>query len=195
MSFLRSLFSGVSGLRNEQTMMDVIGNNIANINTVGFKASRATFSELYAQTLRGGTQPTATNGGTNPIQVGLGMTVNSIDTLFTQGSFETTSNPLDLALNGSGFFVVKQNGRNLYTRDGTFQQDGSGRLTTKSGAIVQGKMADAQGVIPSGTLLQDIVINMDTKSPAKATTTAQFAGNLDSSAAYRNLRKHFGDGL
>ncbi len=183
MSFLRSLFSGVSGLRNEQTMMDVIGNNIANINTVGFKASRATFSELYAQTLRGGTQPTATNGGTNPIQVGLGMTVNSIDTLFTQGSFETTSNPYDLALNGSGFFIVNQNGRNLYTRDGTFQLDGSGRLTTKTGAIVQGKMADAQGVIPSGTLLQDIVINMDTKSPAKATTMAQFAGNLDSSSA------------
>ena len=183
MSFLRSLFSGVSGLRNQQAMMDVIGNNIANINTVGFKSSRATFSELYAQTLRGGTQPSTTNGGTNPIQVGLGMTINSIDTLFTQGSFETTSNPEDLALNGSGFFIVKQNGRDLYTRDGTFQVDGNARLTTKSGAIVQGKMADAQGNIPSGTSLQDILIQKDTKSPAKSTTAAKFAGNLNSSAA------------
>lgn len=184
MSFLRSLFSGVSGLRNQQTMMDVIGNNIANINTVGFKASRATFSEMYAQTLRGGTQPTTINGGSNPMQVGLGMTINSIDNLFTQGSVENTGVNTDLALQGSGFFIVKQNGRNLYTRVGTFTLDANGKLVNPgTGAIVQGKMADAQGVIPSGTALQDIQIQMDMKSPSKATTMAKFAGNLDSSAA------------
>ncbi len=184
MSFLRSLFSGVSGLMNQQTMMDVIGNNIANINTIGFKASRATFSELYAQTLSGATQPTATNGGTNPIQVGLGTKVNSIDTPFSQGSLQTTGVNTDLAIQGSAFFIVKQNGKNLYTRDGTFSLDANGKLVDPgTGAIVQGKLADAQGNIPSGTALQDIQIQMDEKSPAKATTNAKFAGNLDSSAA------------
>ena len=98
MAFLRSLFSGVSALRNHQTMMDVIGNNIANVNTVGFKAGRTTFSELYAQTVQGASRPTATNGGTNPMQVGLGMSVSTIDTLFTAGNIETTAVPFDLAI-------------------------------------------------------------------------------------------------
>src|SRR5512136_405176 len=106
MAFLRSLFSGVSALRNQQTMMDVIGNNIANVNTVGFKSGRATFSELYAQTLQSATRPSATNGGTNPMQVGLGMAISSIDTAFSQGNIETTGGDYDLALYGSGFFVV-----------------------------------------------------------------------------------------
>ena len=121
MAFLRSLFSGVSALRNHQTMMDVIGNNIANVNTVGFKSGRATFSELYAQTLRGASRPTDTLGGTNPMQVGLGMAVNTLDTQFTQGSVETTGNPYDLALVGSSFFIVKEGGQTLYTRAGDFQ--------------------------------------------------------------------------
>ncbi|MGA9120871.1 MAG: flagellar hook protein FlgE [Bacteroidota bacterium] len=190
MSFLRSLFSGVSGLRNQQTMMDVIGNNIANINTVGFKASRATFSELYAQTLQGSTQPTATTGGTNPIQVGLGMKINSIDTLFTQGSFETTGVDTDLALSGTGFFVVNQGSKTLYTRDGTFKLDANGKMVNPgTGTILQGKLADALGNIPSGTALQDIQIQMDMKAPAKATTTAKFGGNLDSSAAVGDIVK------
>jgi flagellar hook-basal body protein len=149
MAFLRSLFAGVSALRNHQTMMDVIGNNIANVNTVGFKAGRATFSELYAQTLRGATMPTATNGGTNPMQVGLGMAVNSLDTLFTQGNIETTSNPFDLAISGQGMFVVNQNGQTMYTRAGDFGLDAEGRIVTGTGAILQGKMANAAGVIPA----------------------------------------------
>ena len=96
MAFLRSLFSGVSALRNHQTMMDVIGNNIANVNTVGFKAGRTTFSELYAQTVQGASRPTATNGGTNPMQVGLGVEVAAITRDFGQGSLEDTGNALDL---------------------------------------------------------------------------------------------------
>lgn len=183
MAFLRSLFSGVSALRNQQTMMDVIGNNIANVNTVGFKSGRATFSELYAQTLQGASRPTDTNGGTNPMQVGLGMAVNTIDTMFTQGNIETTGGEYDLAMRGSGFFIVNSNGQQLYTRAGDFRLDGTGRLVNGSGAILQGKVADANGTIPLGTNLEDIVIDKSIKSPAHATTNVEFSGNLDSSAA------------
>jgi len=178
MAFLRSLFSGVSALRNQQTMMDVIGNNIANVNTVGFKSGRATFSELYAQTLRGASRPTDTLGGTNPMQVGLGMSVNTLDTQFNQGNIETTGNNFDLALFGSAFFVVNKDGQPLYTRAGNFQMDADGRLVNGSGAILQGKMASAQGVVPQGTSLEDIVINRSIKSPATATTKIEFTGNL-----------------
>jgi flagellar hook protein FlgE len=184
MAFLRSLFSGVSGLRNHQVMMDVIGNNIANINTVGFKGSRATFSEMFAQTLRGATSPMGDNGGLNPMQVGLGMTVGTLDTLFTQGNIETTGQNSDLAIQGNGLFIVKKDGQTLFTRVGTFQLDANGRLVNPgNGAILQGKMADSAGNIPSGTRLEDLKITLDQKSPAQATSNIRFAGNLDSSAA------------
>jgi flagellar hook protein FlgE len=164
MSFLRSLFSGVSGLQNHQTMMDVIGNNIANINTVGYKGSRASFSETFSQTLRSATQPTSDNGGTNPLQVGLGMSVSSIDTLFTQGSLQTTGNATDLAIQGSSFFAVNKNGQTFYTRAGSFTFDSTGTLVSSgTGAIVQGKLADSSGVLPTGTQLQDIKIALDQK--------------------------------
>jgi flagellar hook protein FlgE len=163
-------------------MMDVIGNNIANVNTVGFKSGRATFSELYAQTLRGASRPSDSVGGTNPMQVGLGMSVNTLDTMFNQGNIETTGNTFDLALVGSAFFVVNKNGTPMYTRAGNFTLDADGKLANGSGAILQGKMADSLGVIPQGTSLEDIVINKDIKSPAKATTSVSFAGNLDASA-------------
>jgi len=164
--------------------MDVIGNNIANINTIGFKAGRATFSELYAQTLQGGTQSVGSNGGINPIQVGLGMKTSSIDNLFTQGNIETTGQNTDLAIQGQAFFIVKKDGKDVYTRAGGFSLDGSGRLVNPGdGSIVQGKLADNLGNIPSGTQLSDLTIPLDQKSPAHATTTVKFAGNLDSSAA------------
>ena len=183
MAFLRSLFSGVSGLRNHQTMMDVIGNNIANVNTVGFKRGRVTFSEVYAQTLRGAGRPFGENGGTNPIQVGLGMSVSTVDTLFNQGTIETTDRPTDLAVQGIGFFVVNKDGRTMYTRDGSFSFDLSGRLVNPStGAVVQGLLADANGGIPAGIRLEDIIINQDVTSPAKATENITFGGNLDASA-------------
>ncbi len=184
MAFLRSLFAGVSGLRNHQVMMDVIGNNISNVNTIGFKSSRATFGELFAQTLRGATQPLGANGGSNPIQIGLGMAVNTLDTNFNQGNIETTGQSTDLAIQGSGFFVVNKNSKVFYTRVGTFALDASGKLVHPgNGAVLQGKVADDAGNIPSGTKLQDIKIALDKKSPAKATTAVKFAGNLDSSAA------------
>ncbi|HLP17817.1 MAG TPA: flagellar hook protein FlgE [Bacteroidota bacterium] len=183
MGFLRALSSGVSGLRGHQTMMDVIGNNISNINTIGFKSGRVTFSEAFAQTLRNANLPQAQLGGTNPQQVGLGIQVTTIDTQFSQGNMENTSNVTDLALQGNGFFIVKQNGKQLYTRSGAFSLDADGRLVNAgSGAVVQGKIADANGVLPSGNNLADIVIPTDIKSPAQATTEIKWKGNLNASA-------------
>src|SRR5439155_5047244 len=108
-TMMRALFAGVTGLRNHQTMMDVIGNNIANVNTVAFKASRVTFKEAFVQLLQGAGRP-GTTGGTNPIQIGTGIHIGSTDQLFTQGSLETTGQPLDIAIQGSGLLVV-QNGQ------------------------------------------------------------------------------------
>ncbi len=183
MGFLRSLSAGVTGLRNNTLMMDVIGNNVANINTIGFKGSRITFSDMFSQTLRGASAPTSTNGGTNPMQIGLGATVNSLDTIFTQGGFETTGVPTDLAIAGNGLFVVNKNGKQFYTRVGAFGIDPNGSLALGNGAILQGKLANATGVIPTGSTLVDMKIDLDRKSPAKATTLARFTGNLDARAA------------
>jgi flagellar hook protein FlgE len=186
MAFLRSLFAGVSALRNHQTMMDVIGNNIANVNTIGFKTGRTTFKETYAQTIRAASRPGET-GGINPLQVGLGVSISSIDSNFTQGNIESTGQNTDLAIQGDGFFVVKKDGQIFYTRDGRFERDASGKLVNPgTGAIMQGKMADSSGIIPVGTSMQDILIRPDLKSPAMATTTVQYSGNLDSSASTYN---------
>ncbi|MFN3134933.1 MAG: flagellar hook-basal body complex protein, partial [Candidatus Kryptonium sp.] len=180
MSFLRSLFSGVSGLRSHQIMMDVIGNNISNINTIGFKSARVSFSETFAQMLRGATQPSAESGGTNPLQVGLGVNVSAIDTIFTQGNLETTGQVTDLAIQGNGFFIVKKGGRNYFTRAGAFRFDANGFLVdSATGAIVQGKMADPSGVVPPGAKLEDIKIPFGQKSPAKATSLIKLTGNLN----------------
>ena len=184
MAFLRSLSAGVTGLRNHTTMMDVIGNNVANINTVGFKSSRITFGELFSQTLRGATQSTSSSGGTNPVQVGLGASIMSVDTIFKQGVIEATGNDSDLAIEGSGLFIVKRGGKTAYTRAGAFERDSAGLLVMKgNGAVVQGKLADNQGVIPPGASLTDIKIDVGRKSAPKATDTVKFAGNLDASAA------------
>jgi flagellar hook protein FlgE len=180
MSFLRSLFAGVSGLRNHQIMMDVIGNNIANINTIGYKAARVSFSEAFAQVLRGATQPSSDTGGTNPIQVGLGMNLSAVDTIFTQGNLETTGQVTDLAIQGNAFFIVRKGGKNYFTRAGAFKFDADGYLIdTATGAIVQGKMADPSGQIPPGARLEDIKIPFGQKSPAKATSVINLTGNLN----------------
>jgi flagellar hook protein FlgE len=169
-------------------MMDVIGNNISNINTVGFKSGRATFSEMFVQTLRGATSSSNGNSGTNPIQVGLGMNVNTLDTSFSQGNIETTGQSTDLAVQGSGFFIVNRNGETLYTRMGTFQFDAEGRLVHPgTGAVLQGKVADAAGKIPQGSTLEDIKIAFDRKSPAKATSHVKLSGNLNAAASIANI--------
>ncbi len=182
MPFSGSLVSGVSGLINHQIMMDAIGNNIANINTIGYKSQRVTFSEAFDQVLRNGSGPTALSGGTNPIQLGLGMTVQSIDSLMGQGNLETTGQNTDLALQGDGFFIVNLNGNQYYTRAGAFQFDANGRLVDPgTGAIVQGKIADSQGNLSVGSAVSDITIPFGQKSPAKASSYIKLTGNLDSS--------------
>jgi len=117
---LSSLFSGAAGLRNHVVRMDVIGNNVANINSVGFKRSRTTFQEALIQTLKGAGRPSTISGGTNPVQRGLGMSVASIDNIFTQGGLETSGQITDLAIQGNGFFVLSDGKQRFYTRVGTF---------------------------------------------------------------------------
>ncbi len=180
MGLMRSLFSGVSGLRNHQLFMDVIGNNIANVNTTGFKVGRIGFSEIFAQTLKGTTQPVSNRGGTNPIQIGLGMSVSTIDTIFAQGNIESTGQVTDLALQGEGFFVVSDGARRYYTRAGGFQFNAEDTLILPgSGLKLQGYLANQDGEITAGTPITDLRLPINRKIAAVATTNVELAGNLD----------------
>ncbi|HSW31145.1 MAG TPA: flagellar hook protein FlgE [Longimicrobiales bacterium] len=188
---MRSLFSGVSGLRNHQIRMDVIGNNIANVNTVGYKSSRVTFEEAFAQLLQGASRPPGdssnVSGGVNPVQVGLGMNIGSIDLLFTQGNIEATGVTTDLAIQGDSFFVVSNGMGNVFTRSGNFQLDANGRLVASTnGYIVQGKMA-TDGVLSD--TIQDIRLPFGQKSAACATKAISLAGNLDGEAELGDTRE------
>jgi flagellar hook protein FlgE len=177
---LRSLYAGVSGLRNNQVRMDVIGNNIANVNTVAFKAGRVTFKEGFAQLLQGASRPPGDQGGINPIQIGLGMQVGSIDQIFNQGNLETTGLNTDVAIQGDSFFVVRKGNQSFYTRAGNFQVDALGQLVSPAnGFIVQGRMYE-NGQIQDG--IQDIRLPFGQKVSAKPTTEATLAGNLNASA-------------
>ncbi len=177
---MRSLFAGVSGLRNHQVRMDVIGNNISNVNTVAFKAGRVTFKEGFAQLLQGASRPPGDHGGINPIQVGLGMQVGSIDMMFQQGNLESTGLGTDLAIQGDSFFVVAKGSQNYYTRSGNFQLDAEGKLVSPTnGFVVQGKMAQ-NGVFLDG--IRDIELPVGQKTAAKATDKVALAGNLNSAA-------------
>ncbi len=183
MALLNSLFAGVSGLRSTQSMMDVIGNNIANVNTIGFKGSRVTFSDTFNQFVKAGTNPTETTGGTNSFQIGLGMKVNSIDRNWNQGTFESTGITTDMALQGPGLFVLKSNGENYYSRAGAFIFDADGKLVSpENGAVVQGKVANDEGILPPGNNLEDIVIDKNLKLPAVATSLIKWGGNLQSNS-------------
>lgn len=139
---MRSMFSGVSGLRSHQTRLDVIGNNIANVNTIGYKASRVTFQEVFSQTLRGSGAPDTSTGrgGTNPMQIGLGMGVASVDMQFTRGSVQRTDNPTDLSIEGEGMFIVRGSNADAYrfTRAGNFTVDKMGNLVASNGMSVYG---------------------------------------------------------
>lgn len=177
---MRSLFSAMTGMRNHQVRMDVIGNNIANVNTVGFKANRVTFREELTQVLRDASKPSGTVGGRNPMTVGLGVSVGSVDTLFSQGAVETTERATDLAIQGDGFFVLSDGTRRWFTRAGNFVLDAEGRLVYPStGYVLQGKMADKDGEIRSGAPVADIVLPFGRKDPAKATTLIRYQCNLN----------------
>ena len=177
---LRSLYSGISGLRAEQTMLDVTGNNIANVNTVGFKSSSVQFEDTLSQTISAAGLPTGAKGGINPNQVGLGVRVGGIATSLVQGSQQTTGNNMDEMISGDGYFLTKSGGENLYTRNGSFHWDSQGRLSTADGGLVQGWSA-ANGVIQTG--MQPSTISIANQvAPAKQTTSATLAGNLPSGA-------------
>lgn len=151
---LRSMYSGVSGMRGFQTKLDVIGNNIANVNTVGFKTGRVMFKDIMSQTISGVTAPEeGTSGGINARQVGLGTSIGSIDTIHTGGSAMTTNNPLDLRIDGDGFFLVKLSGDQevpFLTRAGDFQVDALGQLVTSDGLLVCNADGDALDPIVTG---------------------------------------------
>lgn len=156
------MYSGITGLRNFQTKLDVIGNNISNVNTYGFKKGRTVFKDLVSQTVAGASAPGADRGGVNPKQVGLGSQLATIDTLHGQGSSQFTGNTLDLAITGDGFFIVKEGNEDVYTRAGNFYMDREGRLVDGDGRFVQGLQATkgtntgdigelpAPGVYPAG---------------------------------------------
>ena len=183
---MRSLFAAVSGLRNHQMSLSVIGNNIANINTIGFKSGRALFTEMLAETMQGASRPLDGTAGTNPIQVGLGMSVASVSNQFSQGQLQLTGNMMDMAVQGDGFFVMRDGDREFFGRAGAFGFDGQGRLTAGQGLILQGWRADQNGVIGSGTALNDIELPFGQKSAAAATTSIRLQSNLDAAAEALN---------
>lgn len=179
---LRSLYSGISGLRSHQTMLDVTGNNIANVNTTGFKSSSIQFQDTLSQLTRGGGAPQEALGGTNPAQIGLGVQVAGVVTNFSQGSTQATGRSTDMMIAGDGFFITRSGGETLYTRAGAFSSDANGRLVTPDGALVQGWPA-VNGVVQEGGVVGDLQMPRGTLSPAQATTTARVTGNLPSDVA------------
>ncbi|MQA00588.1 MAG: flagellar hook-basal body complex protein [Dehalococcoidia bacterium] len=177
---MKALFAAIAGLQNHITYMDVVGNNIANVNTQGFKASRVTFQDMLSQTVAGASAPTDNRGGTNPQQVGLGMKVGGIDVVHTQGSLQATGRNTDFAIQGNGFFVVKDGARVFYTRDGAFDVSVAGELVNPTtGYKVQGWGADAAGVIDTNQPTGAIEIPYGQSISAQPTTDVTFAGNLD----------------
>jgi len=185
---MRSMFSGVSGMRNFQYELDVIGNNISNVNTVGFKGSRVTFQTALLQTLKAARAPQNNVGGTNPIQIGLGSQLATVDKVMTQGSFQNTGRKLDLAIQGDGFFVLSDGQGYYYTRAGALDVDMNGTLIHSStGMKVQGWIAiqdptTGQRYIDTNQPIGDIIISAGMTMPANATTLARMEGNLNSTS-------------
>jgi flagellar hook protein FlgE len=178
-----ALSSGVSGLQAHQKMLDIAGNNLANVNTTAFKSSRITFSELLSETIKNASQPTGSIGGTNPQQMGSGVGVSGITPNMTQGSIVKTGNPLDLALEGEGYFVLSSGTQNVYTRAGAFSVDANSNLVDSStGYIVQriGSIGEADGFQIPGS--SNIKVPYDVAMPANATSLVRLAGNLSSNA-------------
>lgn len=185
---LRSLFAGISGLRTNQTMLDVTGNNIANANTTGYKASTTVFSDTLSQMLTAASAGNAERGGTNPIQIGLGVQLAATMTNFGQGSAQLTGRPTDLMLQGDGMFVLRDGAEQLYTRAGAFTFDQSGSLVSPSGMRVQGFALDAAGN-PTGGLVDVDLGMIDGALPPGVELTSY------SIAADGKVRGVFSDGV
>ncbi len=180
---MRSMFSGVSGLRVHQTRMDVVGNNIANVNTIGYKSQRVTFNEVFSQTLQSASSASdeTGRGGLNPMQVGLGVNISSIDMLMTQGAAQRTDNPFDLMINGEGFIVVGDASGKYFTRAGALRQDDEGNLIIPNGMKVMGWPASTDGkAINRGEVVPLKLNDPALKStPPETTTQTSLSGNLN----------------
>lgn len=182
---LRSFMSGIAGMKSYQTKMDVIGNNVANVNTIGFKASSVNFSDVFYQNIQSATSSSiqTQKSGTNSKQIGYGSAIASINnTVSTQGGSQTTSRALDMMINGNAFFIIGMDGQNYFTKNGAFDIDGSGYLSTESGGLVMGWNVDNE----TGNIVQDTVSPIQIWSPEnsyaapKGTTDTYFQGNIDS---------------
>ncbi|MFO1445913.1 flagellar hook protein FlgE [Bacillus sp. Bva_UNVM-123] len=174
---LRSMYSGISGLRNFQTKLDVIGNNIANVSTAGFKKGRVTFKDTMSQTIAGASASTENRGGKNAMQVGLGSSLSTIDTIHTGSSIQTTNRPEDIAIQGDGYLVVKVGNSQYYTRAGNLYLDDNGTLVNGDGYKVQAYQVNENGD-PFGAI-RDVTINVNAQLPATTTDKIKMLGNLD----------------
>ena len=179
---MRSLYSGVSGVKGHQTRMDVVGNNIANVNTTGFKSGRVTFADTLNQTVSAATASTDNLGGTNPKQVGLGVGLASIDTIFTDGTVQATGKNTDLSLSGNALFVIKEGNQTYYTRDGAFEFDGDGNYVLPGGGFKVQGWNGTDGVLDTSAAVQDINVKAGKSMAASETVMATYANNLNAAA-------------
>ncbi|MGO4121305.1 flagellar hook protein FlgE [Arthrobacter sp. YAF16] len=177
---LRSLYSGISGLRAHQTMLDVTGNNIANVNTAGFKASSTQFQDTLSQLTQGASAPQGESGGSNPAQIGLGVRVAGVSTNFAQGSSQSTGRATDMMISGDGFFVTSKGGQQLFTRAGSMTFDAASQLVSPDGGILQGWTAN-NGKVDQAGAIGDITLNPNTMI-ATPTTSMTLDGNLPADA-------------
>src|SRR4051794_19540912 len=177
------MFSAVSGLRAHQTKMDVTGNNIANVNTVGFKSSQTVFQDTLSQVVRAGGAPAADRGGTNPAQVGLGVKLAATTTNWTQGAAQTTGRSTDFMIEGDGFFVTRKGTEQLFTRAGSFDFDAQGNLVTPDGGLLQGWTANAAGTVNTNLPIGDLKVPYGQVVNPQQSTTGSLIGNLPSDAA------------
>lgn len=180
---MRSLYSGVAGLRTHQTKMDVIGNNIANVNTVGYKSQQVTFSDVLYQTTQSatGSNEDTGAGGTNAKQIGLGSTVSAISTKVNEtGGYQTTNKPFDLMINGDSFFIVSNAGNNFFTKAGNFAIDDSGTLVSSQGFPVMGWGADEEGTVQVDNVQKICLYSPENNyASPRATTDAVLSGNIN----------------
>lgn len=182
MGLTQAMLVGFTGIKSNQYMIDAVGDNVANVNTTAFKNQRAQFETVYYRTVAAGSGPDANSGGSNPIEVGLGSRLASLQRNFEPGPIQGTGDKSDVAIDGAGFLIVNNaSGDQLYTRDGALNLDENHQLVTASGMKVQGFAADATGTIVTGAL-SDLFIPLGTESAAAATTFAEIEGNLDAAA-------------
>jgi flagellar hook protein FlgE len=178
---IRSMFTAVNSLYNQQVYMDMVADNLSNVNTPGFKSSYIRFKDQFAQTVRMGSAPAVTGnmGGTNPLQIGLGSNIGTVSQVFSQGALQSTGRELDLAISGDGFFVYRKGDTNYYSRDGSIALDAEGALVnSNTGEYIQGWQANGLGEVNTGNPLTDIVVPVDSTT-ARPTGSATLQGNLD----------------